>query len=158
LLQHQEIRGRLREDHAGYLAELGSLRLEGDARRCLSRLGALRRSWAIQALAEESVVYRALESAEAASDLDIHSGERFIENELIVGLFDKLARGRPGTREWHARLKVATDLISRHMQTEQLEVFARLGNRFDAQALQRMADEYVRERERLARLEEPKAA
>ena len=153
-----DIRAQLRGDHEGYLAELASLRGENDARRCKNRLGELRRAWAIHALAEESVVYRALESAEAASHLDIHADERFIEHELIESLFDKLARNRPGTLEWHARLKVARELVARHIENEEKDVFRRLERQFDADALQRMAREFAQERERFERLEEPKAA
>lgn len=156
--KQDEIRGRLREDHDGYLAELDSLARESDAHRCKSRLAALRRAWAVHALAEESVVYRALESAEAAANTGVHGDERFIEHELIEGLFDKLAHGRPGTLEWHARLNVTRDLVARHIETEQQDVFARLERRFDAEALRRMGAEFALERDRLNQLEEPKAA
>jgi hemerythrin superfamily protein len=156
--ERDDIRAQLREDHEAYLAELESLRRESDGRRCGIRLGELRRAWAIHSLAEESVVYRAVESAEAASRLSIHADERFIEHELIESLFDKLSRGRPGTLEWHARLTVACELISRHIENEQEGVFPRLERQFAPQALRRMAADFASERERLGRLEEPKAA
>jgi hemerythrin superfamily protein len=148
-----DIRAQLRGDHVGYLAELESLRRESDARRCSNRLGELRRAWAIHALAEETVVYRALESAEAASHLNIHADERFIEHELIENLFDKLARSRPGTLEWHARLKVARELVCRHIENEEQDVFPRLERQFDAGAMRAMSGDFARERERLLRLE-----
>lgn len=153
-----DIRAQLRGDRDGYLAELESLRRESDARRCSLRLGELRRAWAIQALAMESVVYRCLESAEAASHLNIHADERFIEHELIESLFDKLSRGRPGTLEWQARLKVARELISRHIENEQGSLFPRLERQFDVESLRRMAGEFARECARLERLEGVRAA
>jgi hemerythrin-like domain-containing protein len=158
LLQHDDIRGRLREDHDAYLAELEALRLEADAQRCLARLRALRHAWAIHSLAEESVVYRAVESADPIALPAVDIDARFIEHELIEGLFEKLERGRPGTMDWRARLKVARELIARHIEHEHAKLFMRLERQLDAGALRRMAGDFERERERLAGLEEAKAA
>jgi len=56
-----DILDQLRRDHGKALAELDAIDAEGDARRCLARLARVRRAWMIHALAEETVVYRALE-------------------------------------------------------------------------------------------------
>ena len=153
-----DIRDLLRRDHEVALAEIESLRRETDSRRSLAQLGQLRRSWVIHALAEETVVYRALEGAEAAPDSKSHADERFIEHELVEGLFDKLSRSRPGTLEWRARLNVARELIQRHIDTEQHEIFARLVHAFDAQALREMGHRFALAHEKLLMLEEAKAA
>ena len=155
---HDDIRGQLREDHASFLAELEALRIEGDAHRSMTRLRALRHAWAVHSLAEESVVYNPLETLEGQSSPVVHSDERFIEHELIEDLFEKLERGRPGTLEWRARLKVTRDLVTRHIENEELDVFARLARQLDAARLGAMADAFVAERERFERLEERKAA
>ena len=152
-----DIRARLREDHDRYLAELELLRREKDAQRCLARLRALRRTWVIHALAEESVVYRALEGAQAPSPQDA-SSERFVEHELVEHLFARLAASRPNSLEWHARLNVARELIARHIETEHDEVFTQLERRCDPGSRAAMGREFVAERGRLERLEEPKAA
>ena len=149
MLHHDDIRGQLREEHRKHLAELEALRHEGDAHRSKSRLARLRHDWAVHALAEEAVVYRSLEDAQT---------ERFIEHELIESLFDKLARGRPGTLEWHARLHVAHDLAARHIEHEEQELFAMLAARYEPAVLQRMRGDFMGERERLERLEHAKAA
>ena len=156
--RHDDIRGQLREDHDAYLAELDALGVEGDALRSKSRLRALRHGWAIHSLAEESIVYRALEASEDASASSHHSAERFIEHELIEELFEKLERGRPATLEWQARLRVARDIVARHIDHEQRDVFARLERQFGEEALRRMAADFTAARDRLAGLEEPKAA
>ena len=62
----QDIRDQLRRDHDSALAELEALRAETLEQRCHASLRRLRRQWVIHALAEETVVYRALEGAEAA--------------------------------------------------------------------------------------------
>src|SRR5258705_12075554 len=119
-----DIRDQLRRDHESVLAELDALRCDCDEQRCLEMLRRLRRSWVIHALAEETVVYRALEGVEAANDSkDSRADQRFVEHELVEGLFEKLSRSRPGTLEWHARIPVPAALIRRHMPTEHESTF-----------------------------------
>jgi hemerythrin-like domain-containing protein len=152
-----DIRDQLRQDHESVLAELEALRSEREEQRCLARLRQLRRSWVIHALAEETVVYRALEGIEAAND-GSRADERFVEHELVEGLFDKLTRSRPGTLEWHARINVARDLIRRHIETEHADTFAALDKRFDAEQLAEIGRRFQLARDKLTMLEEAKAA
>jgi hypothetical protein len=152
-----DIRDQLRRDHESVLAELEALRLERDEQRCLALLRQIRRSWVIHALAEETVVYRALEGIEAAND-GSRADERFVEHELVEGLFDKLTRSRPGTLEWHARINVARDLIVRHIETEHADTFVALAQRFDAGQLAELGQRFQLARDKLTMLEEAKAA
>ena len=154
----EDIRERLRADHEATLADTERLRAETDAERCLFLLRQLRRAWVIHALAVETVVYRALEGAEGADAGAGSSDERFVENELVEGLFEKLSRLRPGGHEWRARLSVARDLIARHIESEHDDAFARLARRFDAAALVEMGRRFDLAREKLTFLEEAKAA
>jgi hypothetical protein len=155
---NDDIRNQLRKDHESVLAELEALRSQRDEQRCLESLRSLRRSWVIHALAEETVVYRALEGIEAANDATSRADERFVEHELVEGLFDKLTRSRPGTLEWHARLNVARDLIMRHIETEHADTFEALGKRFDAETLAELGERFLLARDKLMMLEEAKAA
>ena len=152
----QDIRQLLRHDHDRIVATLEGLRTESDMRRAMGRLAELRRSWVIHALAEETVVYRALESLEAGGKT--LADERFIEHELVEGLFDKLSRSRPGTLEWNARLNVARELVGRHIDAEHDEMFTRLAARFEPAALVEMGHRFVLARDKLKLLEEAKAA
>ena len=153
-----DIRKLLREDHEATIRELEVLRAEQDSRKCRARLVVLRRMWVIHALAEETVVYRALDGVAAAATPKVHADERFIEHELVEGLFDKLSRTRPGSVEWTARLNVARELIRRHIESEHDEMFARLDRHFDADALRELGHRFALAREKLALLEEAKAA
>ena len=152
-----DIRDQLRGDPEKALAELEALQMERDTPRCYELLSQLRRAWVIHALAEETVVYRAIEGVEA-SDSQHRADERFIEHELVEGLFDKLSRSRPGTLEWHSRLNIVRELIVRHVQTEQDGMFAQLGERFGPEALAQMSERFELTREKLTMLEEAKAA
>ena len=154
-----DIRDQLRKDHDSVLAELEALRSESDEQGCLGKLRQLRRSWVIHALAEETVVYRALEGVEAANDSrGSRADERFVEHELVEGLFEKLSRTRPGTLEWHARINVASDLIRRHIETEHADTFASLGARFEQEQLDEIGRRFKLARDKLTLLEEAKAA
>jgi hemerythrin superfamily protein len=151
-----DIRERLREDHARTLADADRLRVEQDADRSVFLLRQLRRSWVIHALAEETVIYRALEGVEGRAEP--HSDERFVEHELVEGLFEKLGRLRPGTHEWRARLNVARDLVARHIESEHNDLFTRLERRFAAEELAEMGRRFELAREKLTLLEQAKAA
>jgi hypothetical protein len=153
-----DIRDQLRKDHDTALAELDALRKETDPQRCLARLANLRRSWMIHALAEETVVYKALEAAEIAAGGRTEVDARFVEHELVEGLFDQLAHGRPGTQDWQARLDVIRYLIARHIETEHDDMLVRLTERFDATALREMGHRFDLTGDKLTMLEEIKAA
>jgi hemerythrin-like domain-containing protein len=156
---NDDIRDQLRKDHESVLAELDALRSDCDEKRCLEMLQRLRRSWMTHALAEETVVYRALEGVEAANDSrNTRADERFVEHELVEGLFDKLSRSRPGTLEWHARVNVAAELIRRHIETEHEDTFVALGERFEQEQLDEIGRRFVSARDKLHMLEEAKAA
>lgn len=153
-----DIRVQLATDHAKALAELAAIGKEGDARRALARLARVRRAWMIHALAEESVVYRALEADAVSPGTGSRADERFVEHELVEGLFDQLSRARPGSVEWHARLHVVRDLVARHVDSEDDEMPALLAQRYDGEALVEMGRNFVLARDKLTMLEEAKKA
>ena|SRR5690349_10885054 len=153
-----DIRDHLRRDHERALAELDALRVEDDEHRCRFGLKQVRRAWMIHALAEETVVYRALEGAVANASSASRADERFVEHELVEGLFEKLSSCRPRTLEWRARLNVVRELMSRHIQTEHDETFPQLAQRFDSQELCELGRQFELARRKLTMLEEAKAA
>ena len=157
-MNNTDIRDLLRHDHEAVLASLEKLRLGADPRFSLSQLNRVRRQWVIHALAEEAVVYRAIEGAEGLRGSKSNADERFIEHELVEGLFEKLSRSRPGTLEWHARLNVARELIMRHIEKEHDDMFPQLARQYDAGALREMGHRFGLAREKLTMLEEAKAA
>ena len=149
-----DIREQLRRDHTRALAELDGIARESDAHRSLVRLARLRRAWMIHALAEESVVYRSVESAAPAHRAD----ERFVEHELVEELFEKMARTRPGTLEWQARINVVREIMARHTEAEEGSLFVDLAERYEAEELVEMGRNFVLARDKLTLLEEAKKA
>ncbi len=153
-----DIRNQLRRDHESALVELDALRGEFDEHRCRFLVQRVRRAWMIHALAEEAVVYRALEGGTAGARASTRADERFVEHELVESVFDKMGACRPRSSEWNARLNVVRDLISRHIESEHSEAFAQLAESFDAEALCEMGRRFLLARQKLTMLEEAKAA
>jgi len=151
-----DVRDLLRRDHAAVLADIDALPDAGDAAETLARLQLVRRRWMIHALAEETVVYNALEGLQGVSST--RAAERFVEHEVVESLFDKLASGRPATIEWRARLNVLRNLVARHIEGEHEDVLARLATRFDSARLADLGLRFELAREKLNLLEEAKAA
>ena len=146
-----DIREQLRRDHAKALAELSAIGEESDARRAQARLARLRHAWMIHALAEESVVYRALEGG-----ITPHADGRFAEHELVESLFQKLAQARGGTLEWRGRLAVLRDLMTRHIESEEGGLFVNLSERYSAEELLELGTRFMLARDKLSMLEEAK--
>jgi hypothetical protein len=99
----------------------------------------------IHALCVEHVVFPALADVEHATS----SGTRDI--------FDKLARARPGSIQWHAQLHVAYELIIHHIRAECEILFDQLARRLDTEGLEEMGRRFELAREKLTLLEEVKA-
>lgn len=150
----EDVRVELRKDHDAALAGLEALRHEKNERRCRARLLRLRQAWMIHELAEETVVYRMLESAHSSERAD----ERFVEHELVGRLFEKLAQARPSTLEWHARLDVVRELIVRHIECEQADIFPRLSRQLDEEGLREAGERFRMAHRKLEMLERAKAA
>ena len=153
-----DVREQLRKDHDLALAELDALRHEHDEREARTRLQSLKQLWIVHALAEETVVYRALEGVPVPGKETARADERFIEHELVGGLFERIAQARCGTLEWKARLNVVREIMSRHMDSEHTELFRQLGERYDAEQLCELGRRFVSARDKLALLERAKAA
>lgn len=151
-----DVRDQLRRDHDMALAELEALRTEKDPRQAEKRLRELRQLWMVHALAEESVVYRALEGLPQSGSG--RADERFIEHELVGGLFDRLVQARCGSLEWNARINVVRDIMARHMESEHAELFSQLATRFDPVQLRELGERFASASRKLAMLERAKAA
>lgn len=149
-----DIREQLRRDHAKALAELAAVGAEADERRAQARLARLRHAWRVHALAEETVVYRALEGSAPTA----HADERFVEHELVDAMFQKLMQGRHGTHEWKARVHVLHEVMTRHVEAEEGGLFVNLGERYSAPELLELGTRFILARDKLSMLEEAKKA
>lgn len=151
-----DIRDQLSDNHRAVMAQVEALKNESDELQCHERLEELRRSWVAHVLAEETVVYHALEGVQAAAGSD--ADERLVEHELLQCFFDRLSNTRPGTAQWFARLDVVGKLMRRHMEAEQDELFVRLARDFKTEDLSGMGRDFGLAREKITMLEQAKAS
>lgn len=152
-----DIRGQFRGDHDVVFAELDALRRESDERRCYTRLAYLRRAWMVHVLAQEMVLYKALEAAEIAAGGRGRADGRFAGHEQLEASFEKLSHTPPGSLEWHVRLNGIQEIIAAHIVCDH-ELVLRLAQRFDAAARREMSRRLALTSEKLAFLEDAKAA
>jgi hypothetical protein len=154
-----DIRDQLRRDHESALAELEALRdVKEEDSRVLARLHRLRRAWMIHVLAEETVVYRAVEGMEATTHSKSRADERFAGHERLQALFERLARSEPGTSDWHAWLDAVRVTLMRRIESEHTALFGELAQSFGESQLREMGRQFELTREKLTFLEEAKAA
>lgn len=153
-----DIRERLRADHQRFLGELDGACADKDERRCQARVRQLRRAWMIHALTQESVVYRALEGADATASSGNQADQRFLEHELVETLLETLSEVSPKALEWQVRMNVVRRLIQARIDAEQTVIFPLLAERFDAGKLRQLGEQFAMARGKLTLLEELKAA
>ena len=79
-------------------------------------------------------------------------------HELVGGLFDRLGQARAGTLEWNARINVVRDIMARHMESEHHDALHPAGTALRREQLQELGRRFVSAREKLAMLEQAKAA
>jgi len=151
-----DIRDQLSENHRAVMAKVSALRDETDASRCPQMLEDLRQAWLAHVLAEETVVYRALDGPEGDTESSDNANERLVEHELLRCFFDRLVHTPPGTAQWFARLDVVGKLILRHMEQERDRLFPRLAHGFDAEDLSRLSRDFGLAYEKITLLEQAK--
>jgi hypothetical protein len=152
-----DIRDRLSESHSALMAMVKTLRNDSDELQCRTRLEELRRAWIVHVLAEEAVIYHALDGPHADDHAD-SANKRLVEHELLQCFFERLSRTRPGTAQWLSRLDVVDKLMQRHMDEERQELFARLTGELNPEALSGMSRDFGLAREKITILEQAKAS
>jgi hemerythrin superfamily protein len=101
------------------------------------------------ARAEEKVVYRRLEKSkeEAVRKFALEGG---VEHGLVDELLEQLGRMRDkGSEKWTAKLTVLQEVVNHHVREEEGEGFSSIRSECEGDELDRMADQFEREKEKL---------
>lgn len=119
-------------DHADLLMEARRMCETADPAQARVHCLALKGMLVVHSVAEESVVYRAVDA------LGIHSlHETTLEREVEHSLFDHLlivlSRATAGSALWHACAKAAHELLVHHIENEHRTLLPLLEQRFDPQ-------------------------
>jgi hemerythrin-like domain-containing protein len=92
--------------------------------------------------AEEKVVYNALLSQRGEPVHKI-ANEGFVEHSLVDELLGRLAQGDVSSDMWKAEAKVLRELLEHHIEEEQSDTYAELGEHFDRETLSKMGVQFT---------------
>lgn len=147
----EDVRALLTKDHAEAL-DLAKRMHEAkgaEARKVL--LGKLKPALAAHSRAEEKEVYDALLKVKAKDAHDI-ANEGFVEHSLLDELLGRLTRGASNTDTWKAEAKVLYEVLHHHVDEEQSDMYADLGQAFTSAELVTMGEKFVVAKARLLKI------
>lgn len=73
-----------------------------------------------------------------------------VEHQLVAGQLEELGRGRAKDGDaWSARFTVLTELVRHHVREEENETFAQARREFDNETLDKLGEQFRREKEKL---------
>ena len=135
----------LRDDHARVRNLLNELILQtseptADHDAHLEPLNALKRAMIAHDRAEESVLYEHLRINAHQADLAESKAE---EHHLAEAILIELERKSPTDADWDMSLGLLKNQIESHMAEEETSTFDMLRPFVDAEATERMADEFL---------------
>jgi len=125
-----------------------------DAKQARQRVAALARlkpALTAHSRAEERVVYGALLSIRADAEARVVTQEGFVEHGMVDELLAKLDATDASTEIWQAHAKVCKELLEHHIDEEQTEIFADLGDNFSRDELALMGERFLQEKANVLR-------
>ncbi len=154
MMNTHDVRTHLRTDHDENLQVARDMvdADGGESRRMLLRR--LRPALLVHLQAVRSEVYPLLRGARATRHARALIDERLADHQALEAMLAWLARSRKTeSSEWASRAQSLLTLLRRHVEAEQDDVFALLGQHFDDAALERMAQSFLAEKAVLAALD-----
>ncbi len=88
---------------------------------------------------EEQIFYPAVKAAD--SDLGEEVAEGLQEHHVVKTLAAEIEALAPGEEEWAAKLTVVTEMVEHHAEEEEQEMFPKVRNLFDVDALAQLGDQ-----------------
>jgi hemerythrin superfamily protein len=140
----EDVRALLAKDHEEAKALAKQMHETASAARRTALLGKLKPALTAHSRAEEKVVYDALLRVRANDDSHELGDEGYVEHSLVDELLSTLAKTRSSTERWKATAKVLHELLEHHIEEEETDIFALLGDHFDRDQLQAMGAQFLR--------------
>ena len=99
--------------------------------------------------AEQNVLYKKMEKSEnEKSRTFAYEGEN--EHQIVEQQLQQMARARnKASEQWTAQASVLQDLIEHHVEEEESTGFSCARSEFDGEALEKMADQFRKQKEKL---------
>ena len=99
--------------------------------------------------AEQNVLYKKMEkSQDEKSRTFAYEGEN--EHQIVEQQLQQMARARnKASEQWTAQASVLQDLIEHHVEEEESTGFSCARSEFDGEALEKMADQFRKQKQKL---------
>ena len=142
----EDVRALLIKDHDEAKAIAKEMHEASTAQHRKALLAKLKPALTAHSRAEERVVYNALLRVRADDPSHVLADEGFVEHSLLDELLSTLSSTDAGTDHWKANAKVLHELLEHHIEEEQSDVFAKLGDHFDRDKLEAMGAQFLRDK------------
>lgn len=139
-----DVRALLAKDHDEAKALAKEMHEANSPSRRMALLGKLKPVLTAHSRAEEKVVYDAMLGVRTADPSHEMADEGFVEHSLVDELLTTLAATDASTDRWRAHAKVLSELLEHHIQEEESDIFALLGDHFDRDKLEEMGAQFQR--------------
>ena len=140
----EDVRALLVKDHEEAKALAKEMHETASPTRRMSLLGKLKPALTAHSRSEEKVVYDALLRVRTNDESHELGDEGYVEHSLVDELLETLASTSASTERWKATAKVLHELLEHHIQEEESDVFALLGDHYDRDQLHAMGAQFQR--------------
>jgi hypothetical protein len=142
-MAHDDVRALLEKDHDEAKELLERIFSADQSRRRMSLLMQLKTALTAHSRAEENAVYERMLKTKSSDSQEL-ADEGYVEHRIVDHLLAELAGGDSGSTRWLATAKVLKELVHHHIDEEQTDTFAELGEHFDADQLATMGTAFLR--------------
>ena len=139
----KDVRSLLEKDHEEAKELLKQIMAATPGRRRMSLLKQLKTALTAHSRAEESAVYDRMLTAHSSDSRDL-ANEGYVEHGIVDQLLVDLANGMPSSSRWLAGAKVLKEMLEHHIDEEQTDIFAELGEHFSTGQLSAMGLAFLR--------------
>jgi hemerythrin-like domain-containing protein len=143
-MNEEDVRALLVKDHEEAKTLARQMHEATSPSRRMALLGKLKPALTAHSRAEEKVVYDALLRVRANDDSHELGDEGYVEHSLVDELLATLASTSASTERWKATAKVLTELLEHHIEEEESDVFALLGEHYERDDLEAMGAQFKR--------------
>jgi len=144
-----DVRAMMKNDHDEIKDLLGGMVDGQQGRSRMQLLDKLKSLLVAHSRAEEKVVYDAMIGARAKQDVRVLAEEGYVEHGVVDDLLVRISRLDAGKGLWLAHAKVIREMLEHHIDEEQNQVFAQLGDLFSRDELAAMGQEFLRRKARV---------
>jgi len=142
-MNDQDVRSLLVKDHEEAKELLNQIMDASQASRRMRLFQQLKTALTAHSRAEERAVYNRMLNTKSNDSREL-ADEGFVEHGIIDGLLAQLSSGGAGETRWLATAKALKELLEHHIDEEQTDTFAELGEHFDSDQLEEMGVAFQR--------------